>query len=162
MSELRYARGALVADLVRSGAGALLTGLPLVTARPPAWLGVLLVGLLVLFLAHLALTLRRSRQRLRVDAQALHVLPAGITMQWDQLDEMHLDYFSTRRDGRAGWMQLRLRSGARRLRVDSGLMAFDRVVRHAVDAARARDLELTPATLSNLAHLEGAPTEDAA
>lgn len=155
MSEMRYSRAAVAADLVRSGAGSLLTGAPLVAAAPPLWLTVILAGLLILFLSHMVTTVLRGRQRYRMDEQALHVLPSGITIAWANLDEVHLDYFSTRRDGRAGWMQLRLRCGPRRLRLDSGLMGFETVVRRAVSAARERGLELPPTTSANLAFLEG-------
>lgn len=154
MTVLRYSRAALAADVVRSAAGALLTGAPLLAAEPPAWLAALLGVLLVLFLSHLVTTLARGRRRYRVDERALHVLPAGITIAWDALDEVHLDYFSTRRDGRSGWMQLRLRSGARWVRVDSGLMGFEAVVRKAVGAAGARGLGVTPTTAANLASME--------
>ena len=53
MTELRYARPALAADLLRGGAGAALTAAPLVAASPPTWLATLLVVLTGVFVAHL-------------------------------------------------------------------------------------------------------------
>lgn len=154
MSRLAYSRASVVADVLRAGAGVLLTGTPLVAADPARWLAVLLGALLVLFTAYLWHTLSRLRQRFDLQDEALHVVPGNITITWSDLDEMHLDYFSTRRDGRAGWMQLRLRAGDQSVRVDSGLMQFQSLLERAVRAARERELELTPTTAANLAEVE--------
>ena len=73
----------------------------------------------------------------------------------------HLDYFSTRRDGRGGWMQLRLRAGGASVRLDSGLAGFEQILERAVGAAEGRRLELSATTAANLAILrgpEGQPT----
>ena len=154
MSELAYSRASVLADVLRAGAGVILTGTPLVVAEPAGWLVLVLGILLVLFIAYLWHTLARLRIRFVLEEEALHVLPGNITIAWTDLDEMHLDYFSTRRDGRAGWMQLRLRAGRCRLRVDSGLMHFQSLLTRAVRAAQERGLELSPTTAANLAEVE--------
>jgi len=156
VSELRYRRGPLCADLARAGAGAACTGAPLALATTPAWLTVTLAVLLALFAAHLAATVRRARVRIEIDERGLRLLPAGTRIAWDQLDALHLDYYSTRRDGRGGWMQLRLRAGGARLRVDSSLCGFEHLLARALFAARERGLELSPATRANAAGLHGA------
>jgi hypothetical protein len=63
---------------------------------------------------------------------------------------MKLAYYSTRRDRKSGWMQLELGAGRTRLSVDSRLDGFERLVRHAVDVAGERNLELSEATAANL------------
>jgi hypothetical protein len=63
---------------------------------------------------------------------------------------MRLAYYSTRRDRRSGWMQLDLGAGGQRLRLDSRIDGFDRVVHHAAMVAAARCLELNEATAANL------------
>ena len=51
-------------------------------------------------------------------------------------------------------MQLSLRGGGRRLKFDSSLEGFDRLVRQAAKAALAKELPLTDATLANLASMD--------
>jgi hypothetical protein len=63
---------------------------------------------------------------------------------------MKLAYYSTRRDRKSGWMQLKLAAGRSRLSLDSRLDGFERLVRHAALAAAGRDLELSEATAANL------------
>ena len=72
------------------------------------------------------------------------------TIHWDELDHMRLAYYSTRRDRRSGWMQLDLRAGDARVRLDSRIDGFDQVVHRAAAVAAARGLALNEATWSNL------------
>jgi hypothetical protein len=157
MNELRYSPGALLLDAVRSVAGIAATGLPLALARPPSWLAALLALVLLLFLAHLGVTIGRARRRYLLADDVLRVLPGGTTIDWERLDALHLDYFSTRRDGRSGWMQLRLRAGDARVQVDSSLRGFDALLARAVCAARRRRLELSAATSANLSFVVDEP-----
>lgn len=151
MNELRYSPRVLLLDGLRSIAGIAAAGLPLALARPPTWLAAVLAVLLMLFLVHLGMTVARGRRCYLLGEDALRVMPVGTTIDWERLDALHLDYFSTRRDGRAGWMQLRLRAGEARVRVDSSLAGFDELLGRAVRAARRRGLELSAATSANLA-----------
>jgi hypothetical protein len=72
---------------------------------------------------------------------------------WEELDRMNLAYYSTRRDRREGWMQLDLRSGRSRIRLDSRITGFAELVEISVRAAEARGLTLNAATAANLAAL---------
>jgi hypothetical protein len=72
------------------------------------------------------------------------------TIAWAELDRMKLAYYSTRRDRKAGWMQLDLGAGGARVRLDSRIEGFDQLVRRAAEAAGARGLALSDATLANL------------
>jgi hypothetical protein len=90
--------------------------------------------------------------------------PRPINIPWADLDELKLAYFATspratrsalypvRRDG-SGWMQLALRAGGRRLRLDSRIDDFTAIVTRAAGAARQRRLPLNAATTANLAAL---------
>jgi hypothetical protein len=69
---------------------------------------------------------------------------------WSKLDRMKLSYYSTRRDGRGGWMQLKLRAGWSTLRVDSRVEGFSDLVIASAKAAQMRCLSLDPATSVNL------------
>ena len=73
-----------------------------------------------------------------------------VTIPWAALDRMKLAYYSTRRDRKAGWMQLQLGAGPARLTIDSRLDGFEQLVRHATIAAASRNLDLSEATAANL------------
>jgi hypothetical protein len=149
-AELRYPAPALLGDLLRALAGTLASALPLVLARPPPWLALLLVALLLLFLAYLLGALRRAGTCYRLHDEGIDAAPGGVTIRWSALDMLRLDYYATRRDGRGGWFDLRLCAGRCTLRVDSRLAGFDAVLAQALRAAERRALVLAPATLANL------------
>ena len=75
------------------------------------------------------------------------------SIAWTELDRMTLAYYSTRRDRRDGWMQLELRSGRKRVRIDSRINGFAELVSKSASAAKSRGLALNAATLANLAAL---------
>ena len=66
---------------------------------------------------------------------------------------MSVDYYSTRRDGSKGWMQMRISGGGTSVRLDSTLDGFAQVVRRAASEAEKRGIALPPATQANLAAL---------
>jgi hypothetical protein len=84
------------------------------------------------------------------------------SISWSELDRMKLAYYSTRRDGREGWMQLQLRAGWSTLRVDSRIEGFSELVRASARAAEMRGLCLDPATSINLQALGVEPRAAAA
>ena len=81
------------------------------------------------------------------------------TLAWAELDRMKLAYYSTRRDRRAGWMQLELGAGGARVTLDSRIDGFDRLVRRAAEAAAMRGTALSEATVANLESLGVRPPE---
>ena len=159
MSVLRYPTQAVAGDLLRGTVGCLLVGVPLAATTPPAWLAATLLLCLGLFLVFTASGCVRALSRYRLDAQGVQRQPAGVSIRWHELDALELSYYSTRRDGREGWLQLRLRAGSRVLRMDSRLAGFDQVLGRALDAARRRELPLGPATRANLEALGLDPGE---
>ena len=66
---------------------------------------------------------------------------------------MTLVYYSTRRDRRDGWMQLELRSGWKKVCLDSRIEGFADLVSRSASAAKVRGLTLNAATSANLAAL---------
>ena len=142
MSVLRYPRRSVAADVAAGASGIAICALPLAAGAPPGWLGALLAGGLALFAAFTVESCARLRRRYRVDA--------GTAIRWDDLDALELRYYCTRRDGRGGWLQLRLRAGGQALRVDSRLQDFEQVLERALAAAVRRDVALPAATVANL------------
>ena len=152
---LKYRRGALLADYVRAGVGALLTGVPMLfVGGSPATL-VILGVLTVLFVLFGLRTALRHMTVVNASPEGVRVHGGlGGEIAWRELDQLKLGYYTTRRDRQGGWMQLSLRGGGRRLKFDSSLEGFDRLVRQAAKAALAKELPLTDATLANLASMD--------
>jgi hypothetical protein len=63
---------------------------------------------------------------------------------------MRLKYYSTKRDGHGGWMQLRLNGPDKTLRFESSLDGFADLARRAYAAMQSRGIALDPATADNL------------
>ncbi len=150
MSTHRYPFEALSGDYIRAGAGILICGgpLPFLLGNTPAL--AVLGSLTALFAFFGWRTLVRQRTTIRVDAES--IAASGLIQTelfWRNLNHVKLSYFSTRRDRRDGWMQLNIGSADGRLRIDSSIEEFESLARHAHTAARANDLEMTPATLGN-------------
>ena len=76
--------------------------------------------------------------------------PLGTRIAWRDLTSFKLRYFSVRRDRQRGWMQLDLRGGGRRLRIESTISGFDDLATLAHDAALAKGLPVDDASQANL------------
>jgi len=151
----RYRRGALLADYARAGIGALLTGLPMLfVSESPATLAIL-GGLTALFVVFGLRTAMRHATIVAPSPDGVRVkgLLGSGEIAWQELDQLKLGYYTTRRDRQGGWMQLVLRGGGRRFKFDSTLDGFDGLVREAAQAAGANGLELSDATMANLASM---------
>jgi hypothetical protein len=153
--ELRYSRAALLADGARAALGVILMGGPLLFAElSPVTLAIFggLAALFALFGIRTALR-HLNVVELGQDAVMVRGLLGGM-IAWQGLNGMKLGYYTTRRDRQGGWMQLTLQGERKRLRFDSTLEGFDRLVRRAVAAASRNGVSLSAATLANLAALD--------
>jgi hypothetical protein len=154
MNEYRYSTAALNGDLVRAGIGFLLCVTPIGLANLEVWVALLLAAPAALFAIFGTRTWLRRGIRVAVDEAGISA--TGLTaaaIAWRDLHRFKLSYFSTRRDRSNGWMQLNLRGPSGRLSIDSNLDGFDDVCRRAFRAAADNDVELSSATLRNLAGL---------
>ncbi|MCA8907035.1 MAG: hypothetical protein KDA64_03960 [Rhodospirillaceae bacterium] len=162
-ASLRYPTGNLVADYGRGALGLGISGavLLLVDAAPLVfWTFALFGAVSAWFLGR---TLLRHLSAFGHDADAVwQTGPLGRRIAWEELSALRLKFFSTRRDRSAGWMHLTLSGRRTTLRVESALDGFEELVARAFDAAKARDLALSDATLANLMALgiDPQPEED--
>ena len=140
----------LIGDYLRVGAGLACTLVPLVFLPVMPVVFWVLLLLAVLFAGLGFVNVVRHLTRVELDASGIRVRPWGRALAWETLDGFRLAYFSTRRDGRQGWLQLTLRAPGRCVRLDSRLEGFDDVLRVAFGATKTRALSLDPATCSNL------------
>jgi hypothetical protein len=146
-----YSSGAMLGDYLRAAAGLAPVAVIFATVSVGAVPAVILGGFAAIFGAFGIRTALRHGTILEVSENGLRAVglrPA--TIPWAALDRMKLAYYSTRRDRKAGWMQLQLSAGPARLTLDSRLDGFEQLVRHAAIAAAARGLELSEATAANL------------
>jgi hypothetical protein len=151
MTRHTYPAAAMVGDYLRAAAGLVPSGFLLVTLPVGATAAVVLGGFAAIFAVFGLRTALRHGTSLEMTDTALRARSAWrSTIEWAKLDHMRLAYYSTRRDRRSGWMQLDLGAGGARLRLDSRIDGFDRVVHQAAMVAAARGLELSEATAANL------------
>ncbi|MEO8558261.1 MAG: hypothetical protein ABI439_04310 [Rhodospirillales bacterium] len=141
--------------MVRAALGVILTGGPLLFVElSPATLAIF-GGLASVFALFGVRTILRSYSAIELGEIGVTVrgVPGG-DIAWQQLNGMKLGYYTTRRDRQGGWMQLTLQGGGKRLRFDSTLEGFDRLLRRATQAATANGVALASATLANLAAMD--------
>jgi hypothetical protein len=148
-----YPAAALAADYARASAGLAFGAVALLV--PMHWILTLAAAaaafVLLGFGARTALR-QASRIVLREDGIAVDG-PLARTIPWDALDRLSLRYYSTRRDRKRGWMELKLRGGGRRLTVESQIEGFDRIAAAAARVAAARGVALDSSTRANLSSL---------
>lgn len=149
-----YRGRAIVRGYLRTGFGLACTLLPLGVMQPALWVGLTLTLGASLFLIEGARCARRQLTNLAVDDAGIRVLgPLGAAIDWDRLDTIELNYYSTRRDGSAGWMQLVLRGQGRTIRIDSDIDGFDQIVADAARQALRRGRQFHERTRINLRSL---------
>ncbi len=151
MTRYAYPPSALFGDYLRAATGFFPTIAVLAIVPVGAVGGTMLGGFAALFAVFGIRTALRHCTSIEVTEAAL--LSSGLlrtSIWWSKLEQMKLSYYSTRRDGRGGWMQLKLRAGGSTLRVDSRVEGFSELVIASVKAAEMRDLSLDPATSVNL------------
>ncbi|MCW5699738.1 MAG: hypothetical protein KIT00_07845 [Rhodospirillales bacterium] len=150
MSTHAYSRGDVFSDYLRAASGLAFALVPLVMLETMPAVTVLLVALALVFTLYGLTALKRHITRIAVDDHGLHLLaPAGEAFPWRSLTGVRLAYFSTRRDRTNGWLQLTMKLGRRRLRVDSRIGEFQRLAERVADAATVNRLPLDPATIFN-------------
>jgi hypothetical protein len=154
----QYPFSELAADYLRVCVGLAVTAGPVCFLPLAPALFVLLSGFACLFLCFGIQTFRRQRIRLYRSADCVEQLGTPLRVLWQDLCAMKLDYYSTRRDGRQGWMQLTISDGKHRIRVDSRLHGFRDLARHASAAACANRVPVAPACAANLAAM-GVPVD---
>ena len=150
----RYTLRALAPDYARAGIGLLLTAGPVLFVQPASAILYLLLGLAGLFLVFALRTVLRQIARIETDANGIRAVgPATRHIDWEDLRDVSVRYYSTRRDRSAGWMQLTVRGGGHRIIADSGITAFPALVAATLAAARRRGIDVSESTRANASTL---------
>ncbi len=149
----RYDPKALRGDLVRAGLGLAMTGLPLALVPVHPAVAVVFGSATALFAVFGVRTGLRRWTVVEMDHRGIRAEgPARVEIAWEDLREIQLRYYATRRDRRGGWMQLHLK-GRAALTVESTLDGFDRIAERVAAVAKARGLPLSEATVRNFGAL---------
>ncbi len=120
------------------------------------WLIVFVAAVLALIFGYTLQIYLRQRSVLALDDIGLHVTgPLSYRLAWQDLRRLKLSYYSTRRDGSEGWMQLKLVGKGRSIRIDSDLIGFETIVIEALRQADLLGLDVGSATRHNAAVLTG-------
>ena len=150
----RYPVAKLAPDYLRAGVGLAVVGLPLAMVEVSGGVRIVLACLMVLFAVFALQNLLQHLSRVEMTETTLSMRPSGARIEWGALTRLRLAWFTVRRGGKQGWMELRLYAGRARIRLDSRLDGFDEVLRRAASAARQRGLDLDPVTIANLRTLD--------
>lgn len=111
---------------------------------------VMCVTIFLLFVAYGARMALRGASVIVLDQDELRVVgPRVHQIFWSELTDVRLRYYATRRDGENGWMELAVLGRDKRITLDSDIERFGHVAARCREAAQARGIELTPATLRN-------------
>jgi len=146
----RYPWRAMLPDYVRALLGIACTITPLILMQASPLVAAVLIFLAAIFTLFALQAMLRHATHIRVSEEAICAWPLGARLAWNSLSRVKLAYFTVRRDGRDGWMELKMQSGNDSLRIDSRLQGFSEVVRQAAAAASHACLQLDPSTISNL------------
>ncbi|MGB0630277.1 MAG: hypothetical protein ACPGRZ_06255 [Alphaproteobacteria bacterium] len=159
MTQHRHTIRSIAPDYIRAGVGLAVTAGPILvipTAEPISWTLMFLVFLFAVYAANVVI---RHLSIIETNDTGIAVSgPLSKSLRWQDLEEMRLKYFSTRRDGAHGWMQLVLKGSGVKIRIESTLGGFADIVKRAAKAANDGGLNLSSTTLGNL-ELLGVKTE---
>lgn len=154
MTRHHYPKGALLGDYARAALGLALTLPPLLLPGMLPAVTAIFALLALLFGAFALSTLVRQLGTLALDEAGI-AIEGGLSrrIDWQALERMTLRWFASRRDRGAGFMQLVLKGGGRRIALDSRIDGFAAIAAAASRAAETRGLALSDSTLANLAAL---------
>ena len=108
-------------------------------------------GCSVLFVIYGIRTFIRQMIKVVLNENSLKVvIYRDSTLTWDDISQLSLSFFSLRRDGNEGWMQLCVKGAGKTMRFESSLSDFDVVVRRAIQVAVTNKITLSQSTLSNV------------
>jgi hypothetical protein len=151
MSELRYPPAAMTANYVRAAVGGAIAVGILVAAQPGVFFALVLIVLAAVFVGFGLQTALRQATGYGYDERGVFAIgPISRAIEWGDVVNVKLSYYTTKRDGSSGWWQLDIKGRKSTMRIDSKLDGFAGLAERAVREARSRDVELSPTTLDNL------------
>ena len=151
-STLRYPAAALAGYHLRGATGLCVSLGPLLFLEPAPAVTIVLAAFAAIFLVHCARGVIRQYSCVEYDEAGIRI--SGIVrhaIRWEMLQELRVRYYTTRRDGESGWMQLQLRGDREHIVVDSSLTSFTQLVAVCATRFSMTGRELDDISRTNLA-----------
>ena len=153
MFTCKYSRKSISGDYIRAIIGLVITGGLLLAATKVTIFQYIFAAGALLFFGFLIRTFLRQFSSFVVTEQGLKRV--GLfkrSLSWDQLNNVTLKYFSTRRDRKAGWYQLTLSDDIVKITIDSELMGFDTVMKICSDVVMQKQLTVSETTSETVSY----------
>ncbi len=154
MSRHRYSGRVLAGDYLRAGSGLAITAGPVLLLEPATAVATVLSALSLLFGAFALRTGLRHLTVIELTADGIVSQgPISCHIPWRGVTRLQLDYFSTRREAQRGWMQLKISSRYRRIRIDSTIDGFEQLAAAVASTAREYAIPMTDTAVANFGAL---------
>jgi len=151
MKKFCYTTKEINKEYLRAAVGIAFSLVPLLLLKPSSVIVSILASMFCLFFLYGIRAIDRSQTQICVTAGG--ICSEGIftrAIKWEELEALKLSYFSSRRDGEAGWMQLKLKGRGVRLRVESTISDFEILVSICASMAQKNDIQLDRASIRNM------------
>tara|TARA_R110002096_G_scaffold280581_1_gene474686 strand:- start:448 stop:960 length:513 start_codon:yes stop_codon:yes gene_type:complete len=154
-ARFHYPLGNLWPDYLRAGLGFGLTMIPMPYAVGGNILVMLIVfGLAGLFASFGISTFIRQKSTVAISDQGIWIEgPRAKALEWNDVAEVDLRFFSTRKERDKGWLQMKISGGGTTIKADSNLNDFDSLLRNVVTAITRHDLSVSPIGRENFASM---------
>ncbi len=152
MSRHRYPLQTLLKDDLKAALGLAVSATPLFfVSNISVTIFFIFLALTILFLVFGLRTALRHMTVIEIsDVGVGNSGPLGAIIAWEDLRDVRLRYYSTRRDRERGWMDLRLKGRRHTLRIESVIEGFEHIVRRTTEFAPQHGIELSAPTRINL------------
>ncbi len=147
----RYPLKNLAGDYLRAAFGVGLLITPFFYSFGAHWMITLILGaLLFLFGSFGVVTGIRQYSQVLADEHGLRQQgPRPVALPWNEISEVDLRYFSTRREKSNGWFQVKVKGKDGQIKADSNLDDFDGLLSFLATAVTRHDLPLSPIAREN-------------
>jgi hypothetical protein len=150
MTRYRYTPKSLAGDYLRAAGGFAITGGPVLFLQTAMPVAAILGALAALFGIFGLRTARRQFTVIEMSNDAIALAGAeSKRLEWHDVRQLRLDYFSTRRDSQGGWMQMKIAGPGGKIRIDSSLDGFARLAGEVAVHAAACGLGMSETTQGN-------------
>ena len=150
MSSHHYPAKTVMGDYIRGGIGVAVCGGLLAATQNFTVFHYLLVAGLLLFGGFAFRTWQRHQTAYELSDEGIWANgPMSKVVRWSEITDIHLKYYSTRKDRKEGWFQLTLRGGTGKISIDSNLEGFDTILAACARIFRVNRLELSESTAEN-------------
>ena len=147
----RYPGAVVARAYARSAAGLGATILPLLVLEPAFWLSAVLWFGAALFLVYLARSVALHTTRVVLDEDGIRTEGLfGVSVPWDALRAVSLNYYTTHSDRSQGWIELVVRGPDGTIRLESSLEGFTQIAACVAREALRRDCTLDERTRTHL------------